>query len=149
MQERSSPGENQSSSWLLWMVEIAPLEHLQCLLCTGDPQHRGRLPTPSLYMAFLLPSPSTALASLLCAWIIYIFIKKLDIQVPSTVSSRTLIWAEFMVDIYGAKMGSGICLLSLHDFTMRCYSTVCAICLTGSSLRLFPSSSLQEQARKW
>lgn len=84
VKERSSPGENQSSSRLLWVVAIAPLEHLPCLLCTGDPQHKGSLPTPSSYVSFLLPSPSTALASLLYAWIIYTFIKKVNIQVPST-----------------------------------------------------------------
>lgn len=148
MQERGSPGENQSSSWLLWVVAIASLEHLQCLLCTEDPQHRGSLPTPSSCVSSLFPSPSTALASLLCAWIIYTFIKKLDIQVPSTDSSRTLIWAQPSVATYGAKTGLGFCLLCLHDFTMRYYCIACPICLTGSSMRLSPPSLLQEQARK-
>lgn len=148
MQERSSPGENQSSSWLLWVVAIAPLEHLQCLLCTGEPQHRGSLPTPSSYVSFLLPSPSTALDSPPCAWIIYTLIKKLDIEMPSTDSSTISMWAESTVANYGAKMGLGFCLLCLHGFTMRCFCIACAICLTGSSLRLFPSSLLQEQARK-
>lgn len=148
VKERSSPGENQSSSRLLWVVAIAPLEHLPCLLCTGDPQHKGSLPTPSSYVSFLLPSPSTALASLLYAWIIYTFIKKVDIQVPSTDSNRTLIWAESTVATYGAKMGLGFCLLCFHGLTMRCYCIACVICRTGSSLRLFPPSLLQEQARK-
>lgn len=125
------------SGW--WQLPLWNTCSAFCAL--GDPQHRGSLPIPSSNL--LLPSPSTALPSLLCAWIIYAFIKQLDMQVPSTVSSRTLIWAT--VSIYGAKMGLGIYLLCLHGFTMRCYCIVCAICLTGSSLRLFPSSLLRNK----
>lgn len=43
-------------------------------------------------------------------------------------------------------MGLGFCLLCLYGFTMKSYHIACVIRLTGYSLRLFPSSRLQEQA---
>lgn len=67
-------------------------------------------------------------------------------QVASAELSRTKIWAKSAVDICGEKMGLGFCLLCLYDVTVRSYHISCAIRLPGYSLRLFPSSLLQEQA---
>lgn len=87
-----------------------------------------------------------ALASLLCARIIHVFKKKFTTQVTSTDFSRTKIWAKSIVDIFGDKMGLGFCLLCLYGLTKRSYHMACVIHLTSCSLRLCPSSLLQEQA---
>lgn len=131
---------------------MAPSKHLGCPLCTGrsSAQRPASLHLPHTRPCLLLSQSTggggTALASLLCAWIIYIFKKKLAIQVTSIDFSRTKSWAKSTVDIYGEKMGLGFCLLCLFDSTMRSYHIACVIHLTGCSLRLFPSSLLQEQA---
>lgn len=93
---------------------MAPSKHLGCPLCTGrsSAQRPASLYLPHTCPCLLLSQSTggggTALASLLCAWIIYIFKKKLAIQVTSTDFSRTKIWAKSTVDIYGEKDGARV-----------------------------------------